>query len=63
MVVSELFIFGNCKCQILHSVQDIEMATSQDGVKEKKSNYRQLSLSNNCDLLAQPGKYLFHPLC
>ena len=49
----------------LCSVQDIEMVTSQEGVKEKKekSNYRQLSLSNNCDLLAQPGKYLFHPLC
>ena len=41
------------------------MTTSQEGGKEKKekSNYRQLSLSNNCDLLAQPGKYLFHPLC
>ena len=61
MVVSELFIFENCKCPIFYSVQDIEMAPSQDGVKEKKgkSNYRQLSLSNNCDLLAQPGKYLF----
>ena len=57
MVVSELFIFENCKCQIFHSVQDIEMTTSHEGGKEKKekSNYRQLSLSNNCDLLAQPG--------